>query len=97
MTSIPGMIASVECHERLLPGRFRAYVVKKNPKREKNRFGPESERYLGLFPLQSNQITATDSFLIFRDGLGPYSMNFERFWIPARTFNTYGMVIVKTP
>ena len=91
------MIVGVECQERVLLGGFRAYVVRKFPKREKNRFGSESERYLGLFPLQSNQITATDSFLIFRDGLGPYSMNFERFSILARTYHTYGMVMVKTP
>ena len=87
----------MECRERVLLGGFRAYVLRKFPKREKNRVEPESERYRGLFPLQSNQITAADSFLIFRDGLGPYSMNFERFSIPARTYHTYGMVIVKTP
>ena len=74
MPSIPGIIASVGCHERLLPGRFRAYVVQKFPKPEKNRFEPESERYRGPIPLQSSQIVATDSSLMFRDSLGPYSM-----------------------
>ena len=76
MPSIPGIIASVGCHERLLPGRFRAYVVQKKSKPEKNRFEPESERYRGPIPLQSSQIVATDSSLMFRDSLGPYSVNF---------------------
>ena len=76
MLSIPGIIASVGCHERLLPGRFRAYVVRKFSKREKKGFEPESERYRGPIPLQSSQIVATDSPLMFRDSLGPYSVNF---------------------
>ena len=74
MLSIPGMIVGVE---RLLPGRFRAYVVRKFPKREKKRFEPESERYHGHIPLQSSQIVATGSSLMFRDSLGPYSMILE--------------------
>ena len=45
MQSIPGIIARVECHEGLLPGQFRAYVVRKFSKPEKNRFEPESECY----------------------------------------------------
>ena len=97
MPSIPGIIASVGCHERLLPGRFRAYVVQKFSKPEKNRFEPESERYRGPIPLQSSQIVATDSFLMFRDSLGPYSMILGWFSIFIRTYNTYGLVIVKTP
>ena len=76
MLSIPGIIASVGCHERLLPGRFRAYVVRKFSKREKNWFELESERYRGPIPLQSSQIVATDSSLMFRDSLGPYSVIF---------------------
>ena len=97
MPSIPGIIASVGCHERLLPGRFRAYVVQKFPKPEKNRFEPESERYRGPIPLQSSQIVATDSFLMFRDSLGPYSMILGWFSIFIRTYNTYRLVMVKTP
>ena len=73
MLSIPGIIASVWHHERLLPGRFRAYVVRKYSKHENNRFGPEFERYHGPIPLQSSLIVATDSSLMFRDSLGPYS------------------------
>ena len=97
MPSIPGIIASVGYHERLLPGRFRAYVVQKFPKPEKNRFEPESERYRGPIPLQSSQIVATDSFLMFRDSLGPYSMILGWFSIFVRTYNTYRIVMVKTP
>ena len=97
MPSIPGIIASVGCHERLLPGRFRAYVVRKFPKREKKRFEPESERYRGPIPLQSSQIVATDSSLVFRDNLGPYSMILVWFSIFVRTYNTYRLVMVKTP
>ena len=97
MPSIPGIIASVGCHERLLPGRFRAYVVQKFPKPEKNRFEPESERYHGPIPLQSSQIVASDSSLILRDSLGPYSMILGWFSIFVRTYNTYRIVMVKTP
>ena len=97
MPSIPGIIASVGYHERLLPGRFRAYVVRKFSKPEKNRFEPESERYRGPIPLQRCQIVATDSSMMFRDSLGPYSMILGWFSIFVRTYNTYRIVMVKTP
>ena len=45
MLLIPGKKNRVGCHEGLLPGQFRAYVVRKFSKPEKNRFEPESECY----------------------------------------------------
>ena len=53
---------------------FERMWSKKNPKPEKKQFEPESEWYRDPVPLQSSQIVATDSSLILRDSLGPYSM-----------------------
>ena len=97
MPSIPGIIASVGCHERLLPGRFRAYVVQKFPKPEKIGLNQNPSGIMGPIPLQSSQIVATDSSLMFRDSLGPYSMIWGWFSIFVRTYNTYRLVMVKTP